>query len=310
MNRFPGGSWPVMLTFFSDDNSVDYDGIRRLTDWYISNGVSGLFAVCQSSEMFFLSLEERVSIAKCIVEHTAGRVPVIASGHVSDDPEQQAAELAAMAKTGVDALILITNRLANEEDDDSVWIENCSRLLEKLPQDLPLGLYECPYPYKRLLTKETISWCADTGRFYFLKDTCCDEKMIEERIRLIEGSHLRLYNANTTTLLSSLQKGAAGYSGVMDNFHPNIYSWLCDNYSNAGVADKVREASDFLTTASLIERQWYPVNAKYYLQTYEKLNKSIHTRTKSAEMLTETFKEEVAALYRQTKIMEAHLNIR
>lgn len=51
-NRFPGGSWPVMLTPFTEDNKIDYDGLKELVDWYIKNGVSGMFAVCQSSRRF------------------------------------------------------------------------------------------------------------------------------------------------------------------------------------------------------------------------------------------------------------------
>ena len=71
-NRFPGGSWPVMLTPFTEDNKIDYDGLKELVDWYIKNGVSGMFAVCQSSEMFYLSLEERVKYAAKTVEFAAG----------------------------------------------------------------------------------------------------------------------------------------------------------------------------------------------------------------------------------------------
>ena len=84
--EFPGGSWPVMLTPYTDKNEIDYDALKELVDWYIENGVSGMFAVCQSSEMFCLSLEERVKYATKTVEYAAGRVPVIASGHVSDNP--------------------------------------------------------------------------------------------------------------------------------------------------------------------------------------------------------------------------------
>lgn len=204
-NRFPGGSWPVMLTPFTEDNKIDYDGLKELVDWYIKNGVSGMFAVCQSSEMFYLSLEERVKYAAKTVEFAAGRVPVIASGHVSDKIEDQITELNEIAKTGVDAVILITNRLAKEDEDDSVWIENCKKILENMDPNVPLGFYECPYPYKRLLTPETISWCASTGRFYFLKDTCCDIAQIRKKLEVIEGSNLKLYNANTTTLLESMR---------------------------------------------------------------------------------------------------------
>ncbi|RGH38965.1 MULTISPECIES: dihydrodipicolinate synthase family protein [Clostridia] len=299
-NRFPGGSWPVMLTPFTDSNEVDYEALKELVDWYIENGVSGLFAVCQSSEMFYLSLEERIKYAKKTVEFAAGRVPVIASGHVSKKMEDQIEELNAIAETGVDAVILITNRLAKEDENDSVWIENCKKILDNMDAKIPLGFYECPYPYKRLLSPETISWCASTGRFYFLKDTCCDINQIKEKLNVIKGSNLRLYNANTTTLLESMKEGAAGFCGVMDNFHPQLYTWLCDNYKD----EKAVEVSDFLTVASLIERQHYPVNAKYHLSEIENLHMTINSRVKNKEGLTDTFKKEVHALDRLAKNVE------
>lgn len=60
-----------MLTPFRD-GAVDYPALEALVEWYIAHGVSGLFAVCQSSEMFFLSLEERVGIARFVNEKAAG----------------------------------------------------------------------------------------------------------------------------------------------------------------------------------------------------------------------------------------------
>lgn len=79
--------------------------------------------------MFFLSLEERVELARFIKEKAAGRVPVVASGHISDMIEDQAEELNAVAGTGVDAVILLTNRLAAEEESDEVWLENLKNCL-------------------------------------------------------------------------------------------------------------------------------------------------------------------------------------
>lgn len=64
--KFNNGVWPVMLTPFTDDNEVDYGSLEKLVNWYIENGVAGLFADCQSSEMFYLSLEERVKIASFV----------------------------------------------------------------------------------------------------------------------------------------------------------------------------------------------------------------------------------------------------
>ena len=70
--QFPGGVWPVMLTPYTLDNRVDTQALERLTNWYIEQGVSGLFAVCQTSEMFFLSLEERELIARTVVRAAGG----------------------------------------------------------------------------------------------------------------------------------------------------------------------------------------------------------------------------------------------
>jgi 4-hydroxy-tetrahydrodipicolinate synthase len=105
------GIVPVMLTPFTADEQIDYPALAKLIDWYLEKGVDALFAVCQSSEMQFLSLQERVELARFVVQHVDGRIPVIASGHISDDIDAQKEELLAMAQTNIDALVLVTNHL-------------------------------------------------------------------------------------------------------------------------------------------------------------------------------------------------------
>jgi dihydrodipicolinate synthase/N-acetylneuraminate lyase len=51
---------------------------------------------------------------------------------------------------------------------------NLKWLMERLPSDIPLGLYECPAPYRRLLTDEELKICIDSGRFVLIKDVSCD----------------------------------------------------------------------------------------------------------------------------------------
>lgn len=302
--NFNNGVWPVMLTPFTDNNKVDYESLGKLIDWYIDNGVAGLFADCQSSEMFFLSLEERVKIASFVKERAAGRVPVVASGHISESFDDQAEELNAIAETGVDAVIMITNLLAKEEESDEIWLENLKKLLDKLPENLALGFYECPYPYKRIISPELLKWCADTERFYFIKDTSCNIENIRAKLEKIKGSHLKLFNANTSTLLETLEMGCSGFSGVMANFHTDLYVWLCENYDKE--PEKSRILADFLTTASLIERQVYPVNAKYAQQKMGNFS-SIYTRTKDAALLNDTGKLEVEQLMRLTDYMKKQI---
>lgn len=292
-----------MITPFTGEGRVDYAALEQLIEWYIERGVHGLFAVCQSSEMFFLTLEERAELARFVKEKAAGRVQVIASGHISDEPEQQIAELKRIAEAGVDALVLVSNRLAAAEEDDSVWRERAQRLLDAIP-DVPFGIYECPYPYKRLLSPELLSWCAETGRFLFLKDTCCDLEQLRAKLEAVDGTRLKIFNANSATLLGSLRMGAAGFSGVMANFHPELYVSLVERWRDSPeLAEKLQA---FLGAASLIELQYYPVNAKYHLQRLG-LSLTTASRVKDAAGLRGNHRLEVEQLELLSRMVKQQL---
>lgn len=296
MNKqLPDGVWPTMLTPFDHEGNVDYAVLERLVEWYIGQGVDGLFAVCQSSEMFKLSLEERTAVAAFVVKQASGRVPVIASGHISDGFDAQVEELLAMCATGIDALVLITNRLAGPEEPDVVLQGRLAQLLDRLPPHVPLGFYECPAPYKRLLSPALLRWCADSGRFAFLKDTCCDAAQITAKLEAVAGTGLKVFNANSATLLETLKLGAAGFSGVMANFHPSLYVWLTRNYAER--PEQAEKLQDYLSLLSLIERQEYPTNAKYFL-TLEGVLDTYVCRVRDTSTFQATQKLEVEQLRR------------
>jgi 4-hydroxy-tetrahydrodipicolinate synthase len=293
----PNGVFPTMITPFTKEKEIDYPILEKMIEWYILNGVEGLFAVCQSSEMISMSLKERVELAQFVVEKVAGRVPVVASGHISDKTEDQIEEIKAISATGIDAFVLVTNRLATEDESEEVWKKNAKVLLQEIP-DIPLGLYECPAPYKRLLSPELLKWCAQTNRFYFLKDTSCDLLQIQEKIEAVKGSNLKIYNANAPTLLESLKLGVAGYSGIMANFHPDLYVWLTKNWEQE--ISRSARLQEFLGLASIIERQLYPTNAKYFLQL-EGLGTTIHCRVQDMNGFTPSMCLETDQLYQLSK---------
>ena len=300
---YPGGVWPVMLTPYTQENTVDTNALEALVNWYIDKGVSGLFSSCQSSENHMLTLEERALHTKTTVKAAAGRVPVVASGHVADDLQEQVRELSTMAETGADAVIIVTNHLAKPDEPDGVWIKNLEWLMNHLDPYINFGLYECPHPYKRLMSKETLQFCANTGRFYFLKDTCCDAKQMAERIEWVQGTNLRLYNANASTVLETQRAGAAGFSGIMANFHPELYVWLTANPYH----ENAQAVQDICSVCSLIEGQWYPCNAKYHLREIEGLPMEILSRVRDQNGLSDTFKSEVQMMHRVAQDAYARL---
>lgn len=306
MSTEPKGIWPTMITPFKDNGSIDYDALERLIEWYIERNVDGLFAVCQSSEMFFLNLEERARLSAFVKARAAGRIPVIASGHISDSLEDQVKELTHIAESGADAVILLTNRLAKADETDEVWKANLEYLLKRLPEQVPLGLYECPYPYKRLVSPSLLQWCSQTGRFRFMKDTSCDIDSIKAKLQAIHGGPLKLYNANSATWYETLKAGSAGFSGVMANFHPELYAWLFRNWMLR--PNEAIRLADFLSVASMIEKQQYPANAKYYL-TLEGITNNTYCRNQTQHLLNATQRLEVEQLRRLTQqISREYLN--
>ena len=274
----------TMITPYKADGSIDYDTALQYVDWYYKNGLDGIFAVCQSSEIFFLSLEERVELNRRVYEHAKKldkNFLVVSSGHVSDAFEDQVRELNAIYESGTDALILITNRLDIHNEGDDVFIANAEKLIAQLPADAKLGLYECPYPYKRLVTPKILDWCLSTGRFYYMKDTCCDAAVMKERSEQLKGSHFKLLNANCQTFLESMRNGADGYCGIMCNFHPKLYAWLGKNHQSE-TADYVQSVTGTFgfTEVGLP----YPLTAKYHMNLCGIKTENIARNRKSEEL--------------------------
>lgn len=258
------GVWPTMITPFTQEYKIDFNALEALAGWYKTMQVDGLFAVCQSSEMFELTIEERVQLAKTVKQSAGDDLGVIASGIIAETVEEQIEEVKKIAATGVQAVVLITNRFAKQNESDDVFKKNLEQLLTAIPNNITLGFYECPYPYKRLLSPELLEWCAKTNRFQFLKDTCCNLEEIKKKLGAVSGTPLKIYNANTETLLASLREGVVGYSGIMANIHADLYVRLLQ-YCRDGHADTA-ELNEFLSLTAFTERYSYPTCAKYYLQ--------------------------------------------
>lgn len=292
-------AYPTMITPYTAQGEVDYEAVKKIALWYKDAGCDGIFASCQSSEIFFLTEDERVTIAKTVKQTVGDSMTVVASGHVSDSFEDQVRELNRICETGVDGLILITNRMDIANTSDEKWIEDLSRLIERLPADMPLGLYECPYPYKRLLTEKMIDFCLSTGRFRFIKDTCCDEKEIERRLKQTEGTEFYLYNANAQTLYESLKAGAKGYCGVMANFHPELYVKLMKLFEAGD--EEAQKIADFLSIAAFTEGLAYPVTAKYHIAHNAGIPITTVTRCRKESELTDYHKMCVDQMARLAK---------
>ena len=71
------GVFPVVPTIFDDRGNLDLAGQRRAVDFMIDAGSNGLAILANYSEQFVLADEERETLTRLILDHVAGRVPVI-----------------------------------------------------------------------------------------------------------------------------------------------------------------------------------------------------------------------------------------
>ena len=256
------GIYPTMIVAYKESGEIDYEAMGDLIEWYIKEGVHGIFALCQSTEIVYLSIEERLKLGKFVMEKVAGRVPVVMSGMTADTLEGQIEEAKLIAALKPDALVLLSNRIDN--DEHYTLTEKVKLILKELPEDMPLGIYEIPVPYKRLITDEELEFMAKSGRFAFIKDTCCDIDLMRRRAEIVKGCNFGLFNANAATVLDTFRIGYAGFSGIMANIHPALYVWLFEN-QNDPKADRILQ---YIAMTSVIEARCYPIIAKRYLREY------------------------------------------
>ncbi|MEG1844857.1 MAG: exo-alpha-sialidase, partial [Clostridia bacterium] len=218
------------------------------------------------------------------------------------DQEAQIKYLKQIEALNPDAIILVSNRFASQEESDDVLLKNLDTVTRALKPTTCLGIYECPYPYKRLLSERVIKRIAQDCRFKFTKDTCCDDALIEKRIAWMRGSALKLFNANGAMLMQSLKSGAAGFSGVYLNVVPELFSLFRDQFTHPidhaiiyrSLAVRI---ADYLAQFSLMECQNYPANAKYWLKE-SKIIKTDVTRN-GKPSLTRSQKLEIDALKKE-----------
>lgn len=277
MKTIPGGLWPVMLTPFTEKGKIDFQGLEELIEFYISAGASGLFSNCLSSEMYSLSAEERYMITRYTVRVSNGRVPVISTGTFSESEKENAEFSARIFDTGIEAVVINSNQLCREDEDDGIFLRRLNTFMN-LTGDIPLGIYECPVPYKRQLSGRILTQIAQSGRFLYYKETSCNNHVIKDKLSAIENTGLSLFNANTPTALQSLRDGAAGLSPIGANFYPELYSFLSSFYHNIEQKDEIGQVNRFLGWNDITIHYAYPFSAKWFLKK-RGLNIGDFTRT-------------------------------
>lgn len=255
-----------MLTPFDHNGAIDYPMLSRLTEYYIESGAGGLFANCLSSEMFELTEAERLSVTEHVIKAAAGAVPVFSTGTFAGTPEQQSDFMKRVYGLGVKAVIVINSVLAGEQEPDQTLDERVFQLIDRTP-GVPLGFYECPVPYKRILSAAQLRSYAQTGRVVYYKDTSLSLASIKEKVAAVtDFPTLELYDAYMVNAVASLRAGCTGLSCIQGNYSPELIAWLVEHVDEPACREQVERVQRYLVASMEVMHDVYPVAAKYFLQ--------------------------------------------
>ena len=258
---------PVMITPFDLKAKVDLDTVNNLVDFYLAAGVKGFFANCLSSEMFSITEDERLEMTQHIVKYVNGRVPIVATGSFGLTIEDKAEFTKKIYDTGIDAVILITGHYAKVEEPDDILLRNFEKMFQ-LTGNIPLGMYECPAPYKRILGKDVFREILSANRMVYHKDTSIDLQNVKVKLDVLKETNnkLEFYDAHSPNAMDSLKMGAKGMSSISGNFYPEILVWMVNNASDPGKQEEVKWLQSEITRVDPLIHIAYPMSAKYFLQ--------------------------------------------
>ena len=196
------GIYSLMLTPFNEDRSIDYDTYEKYADWQVEQGVDHLFAVCGSSEMTLLSLEERLKLATLTVKHK-GNTTVVATANIEATKEENLEEVKKMEQTGVDGIVLTTKGFG---DDDDKLVSYIRELASNTT--LPVFLYEFPGFQPHLMSGKAYGELTKDGLIWGIKDTTCTMEGIQSKIDNKGDSSI--IQANMPYLWDAYVAGARG----------------------------------------------------------------------------------------------------
>ena len=258
---------PVMITPFNLKAKVDLDVVSQLVDFYLAAGVKGFFANCLSSEMYSITEDERLELTQHIVKYVNGRVPVVATGSFGLTIADKAEFTKKIYDTGIDAVILITGHYANIEDSDDVLLKNFDQMF-KLTGNIPLGMYECPAPYKRIIGPGVFRELLSANRMVYHKDTSIDLEKVNAKLEILKETRnqLEFYDAHSPNAMYSLQMGAKGMSSISGNFYPEILVWMVNNANNPDKQEQVKWLQGEISRVDPLIHIAYPMSAKYFLR--------------------------------------------
>ncbi|WP_417451726.1 4-hydroxy-tetrahydrodipicolinate synthase [Kordiimonas sp.] len=228
------GSIPALITPFTDEGEVDYDGFQKFVDWQVKQGSHGLVPVGTTGESPTLSHEEHRKVVELCVDTAAGRVPVVA-GTGSNNTREAISLIQHAESVGADAALVVTPYY-NKPSQAGLYahfkaVHDAS--------NLPIVIYNIPGRSVVDMETATMAELFELPRIIGVKDATGDLDRVASQRGAMGPDFLQL-SGEDATALGFTAMGGHGCISVSANVAPK----LCSEFQEACMAGDFKRALD------------------------------------------------------------------
>lgn len=228
------GSIPALVTPFKN-GELDLDTLKKLVDWQIEQGSTGLVPVGTTGESPTLSHEEHEAVIEAVVKFAAGRVPVIA-GAGSNNTVEGIRLMQHAERVGADAALVVTPYY--NKPTQAGMIAHYTALHDCC--QLPIIIYNIPGRSVVDMTPETMGKLAQLPRIIGVKDATGKIERVSMQ-RASCGADFIQLSGEDATALGFNAHGGVGCISVTANVAPK----LCAEFQQATLAGDYRKALEY-----------------------------------------------------------------
>ncbi|MDR3298421.1 MAG: 4-hydroxy-tetrahydrodipicolinate synthase [Candidatus Accumulibacter sp.] len=254
------GSIVAIVTPMREDGSLDLPCLRKLIDFHAREGTNAIVIVGTTGESPTVDVEEHRELIRVTVEHTAGRLPVIAGAGANSTSE--AIEMTGFAKKiGADAVLSVVPYY-NKPSQEGLY-RHFKAIAEAV--DIPQILYNVPGRTAADLAGETTLRLAKIPNIVGIKDATGSMERGAELINRAPPG-FSVYSGDDGTACALMLLGGKGSISVVANIAPRLVSAMCA----AALAGDVLKARELNFRMSGLSRQLFceanPIPVKWACQ--------------------------------------------
>ena len=224
------GAGVAIVTPFTQDDKVNFEELGKMIDFQIAGGTDAIIICGTTGESSTLTHEEHDACIKFAVEHTAGRVPVIAG--TGSNSTAEAIRLSTHAQNnGADALLLVTPYY-NKATQKGL-IQHYIAIANSV--DLPIILYNVPSRTGvNILPQTAVTLAKNVKNIVAVKEASGNISQVAELAALADGC-IDIYSGNDDQVVPLLSLGGVGVISVLSNVMPKLTHDMVMSYLNGDV---------------------------------------------------------------------------